>query len=172
MFCPTCQTVMRVNGARCPTCGDGIHPIQTTDVVEVVESSAAYAEGEVPNANGDAAIAITEAVDSTLVPSGKKQLSLLARLPELSVLAWQQPTVRSAVKTGAGAIMLSLAMRAARQWLSAPRNRRAVTDSLGSALGELLRPAEGEQRPWPGNGVEVTETLIYVRRYVRRTSRR
>lgn len=168
MFCPTCQTVMRVNGARCPTCGDAIHRIQSTDVVEVVESSAAYAEGEAPGANGDAAFAITGAMETTLVPSGKKQISLLTRIPELSLLAWQQPAVRSAVKTGAGAIMLSLAMRAARQWLLEPRNRRAVTDSLGSALGELLRPAEGEQRPRQGHGVEVSETFIYVRRTFRR----
>ncbi|HEX8033037.1 MAG TPA: hypothetical protein VF510_04285, partial [Ktedonobacterales bacterium] len=104
MFCPICQTVMRVNGARCPTCGDAIHRIQSTDVVEVVESSAAYAEGEAPGANGDAAFAITGAMETTLVPSGKKQISLLTRIPELSLLAWQQPAVRSAVKTGAGAI--------------------------------------------------------------------
>ncbi|HEX8033265.1 MAG TPA: hypothetical protein VF510_05435, partial [Ktedonobacterales bacterium] len=111
---------------------------------------------------------ITGAMETTLVPSGKKQISLLTRIPELSLLAWQQPAVRSAVKTGAGAIMLSLAMRAARQWLLEPRNRRAVTDSLGSALGELLRPAEGEQRPRQGHGVEVSETFIYVRRTFRR----
>jgi len=168
MFCPTCQTVMRVNGARCPTCGNAIHPIQATDVVEVVESSAACAEGEVPDVNGDAALAITGAMDTTLVPSGKKSMSLLARLPELSLLAWQQPAVRSVVKTGAGAIMLSLAMRAVRQWLLEPRIRRAVTDSVGSALGELLRPAEGEQRPPQVHGVVVTETFIYVRRTYRR----
>lgn len=168
MFCPTCQMVMRVNGARCPTCGDGIHPIQATDIVEVDENSAAYVEGEIPDANEDAAVAITEAVDITLVPSGKKQISLLARLPELSVLAWQQPAVRSAVKTGAGAIMLSLAMRAARQWLLELGNRRTLTDSLGPTLRELLRPAEGDQRPWPGHGVEVTEAFIYVRRTFRR----
>lgn len=168
MFCPTCQTVMRVDGALCPTCGDATHPIQATDVVEVVESSAAYTEGAAPDMNGDVAITITKARDTALVPSEKKPIALLARLPELSMLAWQQPAVRSAVKTGAGAILLSLAMRAARQWLLEPRHRRAVTDSLGPALGELLRPAEGEQRRQRGRGVEVTETFIYVRRTFRR----
>ncbi len=84
------------------------------------------------------------------------------------MLAWQQPAVRSAVKTGAGAILLSLAMRAARQWLLEPRHRRTVTNALEPALGELLRPAEGERRRWSQRGVEVTETFIYVRRTVRR----
>lgn len=168
MFCPTCQTVMRVDGVLCPTCGDAIHPIEATDVVEVVESSAAYAVGGARGTNGGAALTITRARDAALVPSGTKPVSLLSRLPELSMLAWQQPAIRSAVKTGAGAIALSLAMRVARQWLLEPRRRKAVTDSLGPALGELLRPTEGEQRLRRGRGVEVTETFILIRRTFRR----
>lgn len=167
MFCPACQTVMRVDGTLCPTCGDAMHPILSTDIVEVVESSAAFTESETPSAHGDAALTIRVTRDADLVVQGKKQDSLLSRIPELSVIAWQQPAVRSAVKTGAGAIMLSLAMRVARQWLLEPSRRRAVTDSLVPTLGELLRPAVREQRRWPRGGAEVTETFIYVRRIVR-----
>lgn len=171
MYCPTCQTVMRVDEALCPTCGDAIHPIRATDVVEVVESSAtsaAFAERVDFDTSGDTVITITGAMDAALVASGKKPMSLLARLPELSLLAWRQPAIRSAVKTGAGAIMLSLTMRAARQWLLEPRRRRTATDSLRPALGELLRPTVREQRRWQGRGVEVTETFIYIRRTLRR----
>ncbi len=168
MFCPACQTVIRVDGAHCPTCGDAMHPILATDVVEVVESSAALAESAAPGANAGVALTIRGTRDADLVVQGKKQGTLLARIPELSLLAWQQPAVRSAVKTGAGAIMLSLAMRVARQWLLEPSRRRAMTDSLVPTLGELLRPAAREQRHWPRRGVEVTETFIYVRRTLRR----
>lgn len=167
MFCPTCQTVMRIDGALCPTCGDAIHPILATDVVESVEGSAAFADGEAPDMHGDTTIAIREAMGTHLVAQDKEQVSLLARIPELSLIAWQQPAVRSAVKTGAGAIMLSLAMRAARQWLLEPRRQKAVTDSLMPALGDLLRPGERIQRRGPGRGAEVTETFIYVRRTLR-----
>lgn len=168
MFCPTCQTVMRVDGVLCPTCGDAIHPIQASDIVEAVESNAVYAEGVAAGANGDATITLTAPMDTALVARAEKRTSLLARLPELSLIAWQQPAVRSAVTTGAGAIALSLAMRVARQWLLEPRRRGTVADSLVPPLGDLLRPAEREQRQWPRRGVEVTETFIYIRRSFRR----
>lgn len=164
MYCPTCQAVMRVDGALCPTCGDPLHAIRTTDAVEVVEGSAIYADGQAPGATEDMTLTIREAMGTHLVARGKTQDSLLARIPELSLLAWQQPAVRSAIKTGAGAIMLSLAMRVARQWLLEPRRRRAVTDSIMPAMGELLRPGEGPHRHGPGGGAEVIETFIYVRR--------
>lgn len=167
MFCPTCQTVMRVDGALCPACGDAIHPILATDVVEAVEGSAAYAEGAAPSGNGDPAITIAEAADTALVTQEKKQMSLLTRIPELSLRAWQQPAVRTAVRTGAGAIALSLALRVARQWLLEPRRQAAVVDSLVPTLGELLRPAEAVQRRSPRRGVEVSETIVYVRRTIR-----
>jgi hypothetical protein len=145
-----------------------MHPILATDVVEVVESSTAFAESAAPGATGEATLTIRAARDADLVVQGKQQGTLLARIPELSLLAWQQPAVRSAVKTGAGAIMLSLAMRVARQWLLEPSRRRAMTDSLVPTPGELLRPAAREQRRWPRRGMEVTETFIYVRRTLRR----
>ena len=164
MFCPTCQTVIRIDGALCPTCGDSMQAIRTTHAAEVVESSAGYAEGEASGANGDMTITIREAMGANLVRHSKTQDSLLARVPEMTLLAWQQPAVRSAIKTGAGAIMLSLAMRVARQWLLEPRRQRAATGSLMPPLGELLRPVEATQRRALVRGAEVIETFIYVRR--------
>lgn len=169
MFCPTCQSVMRVNEALCPACGDATHPILATDVVEVIEANTTYPQEALPGGDTAGSMIVPERRNTALVPQGKKQMSLLARIPELSQLAWQQPTVRAAVKTGAGAIMLSLAMRVARQWLLEPRRRAAVTDTLVPTLGELLRPADRERRSGSRHGSEVTETFIYV--HVRRTTR-
>jgi hypothetical protein len=93
--------------------------------------------------------------------------SALATLSHAGAVAWRQPAVRAAVRAGASAMALSVALRIATRLLASRSARQAATEAALPSLMQLLEP--GEQRTMPrGHGVEVTETVIYMRRITRR----
>jgi hypothetical protein len=132
------------------------------DAVDVVEATAEVGAGE-PVADSETpvqagALAVAE-------PSGPFALPVPMRLAELTLVAWRQPAVRAAVKTGASALALSLALRAARHILTHPGARRAVTRSALPSLSGLLQPESSDGRE---HGAMVIETYVYMRRVIRR----
>lgn len=98
----------------------------------------------------------------------------LAALAQLPALAWRQPVVRSAVKTGASAVALSVAIRIAGKVLASRGAREVARESLLPALADLIAPAESEPRPLRrlrrgrrARGEPISEVFIYMRRTVR-----
>lgn len=161
MFCPTCQTVVWAALETCPTCGGTMREVEAGDAVDVVEATAEIGTGE-PAAGLDASgVPDPLAVAAT---SERMALPVSVRLAELTFAAWRQPAVRAAVKTGASALALSLAMRAARHALLRPSTRRVVLRPVLPTLSDLL-PSEADARR--ERGPVVIETFVYVRRVVR-----
>lgn len=172
MLCPTCQTAVPGGSGFCPTCGatirdmtgrDDTDNLDEIEVVEVTaeimpESPAPVADSGEPAMNDDITTALT-----IRGPAGEP-IPALNRARELALAAWRQPAVRAVVRTGASAVALSLAMRAARQALASPRPRRTATRSALPAMAELFQP---EARERDGEYV-VVETIFYMRRVVRR----
>lgn len=163
MFCPTCQTVVRTSSGPCPTCGGTMREIAAGDAVEVVETTA--------EVRPEAVIQTTRALPpetetlSVAASHASAALPVQVRLAELSLAAWRRPFVRAAVKTGASALALSLAMRATRHALIRPAVRRVALRSAPAALKSVLEadpPADSER------DAAVIETFVYVRRVVRR----
>jgi hypothetical protein len=82
--------------------------------------------------------------------------------------------VRSAVKTGAGAVALSLVWRVAGAALRGGRARRLLASQMADAslapmVSELLRGATPARRlRRRGRRGEIVEEMIYVRRVFRR----
>ena len=172
MYCPTCQSALAEIAEACPTCGDDLRPIEATDTVLSVEGAArADAIPDSPDAPSLVGEAETDRASLLPVVSRRGDTRAIARLPQLSVLAWRQPGVRAAVKTGAGAIALSLAMRAAGRMLTDRRSRSLASRAVTSLLGEQLRPARPSGAPSHSETFEIMETYISVRR-VRRIVRR
>ncbi|HEV2404207.1 MAG TPA: hypothetical protein VGR88_02075, partial [Ktedonobacterales bacterium] len=113
---------------------------------------------------------------ASLLPAIRErpETRVLARLPRLTVVAWSQPKVRAAMKTGASALALTLAMRAAGRMLTDRRSRGGASRAVGSLLGEALRPTRptrASDSASHGEMVEILETYISVRT-VRRVARR
>lgn len=164
MYCPTCQMAVRDSHDYCPTCGGTMRDVAATDDIEVVEVTAEVmpetpmtSTGE-PATNGDIirTLAVRRA-SGELTPA-------FSRAREVALAAWRQPAVRAAVRTGASAVALSLAVRLARQAIASPRARGTVTRTALPALSEFFRPeTEG-----PSGDYEVVETIFYMRRVVRR----
>ena len=159
MFCPTCQTVVWTEPETCPTCGGTMRAVAAGDAVEIVEAVAEPRTDEPANDEHapSGVTALTVAQPATL--------PLPVRLAELSVAAWRQPAVRAAIKTGASALALSLAMRAARRALTRSPSRRLAARPTLPALSDLLprETPDGRER-----GTIVIETFVYIRRVVRR----
>lgn len=169
MECPTCLTDLREAPGRCPVCGADLARMDATVSLPIAEG---VVEGVVREAAPDGErLESTAAVHTlTVVRPAERQVSLLQRAAQLPALAWQRPAVRAAVKTGASAVVLSLAARAARQWLRPSIPRRSVPASALPALVDALRerdPANHASDPYD-QGVVVSETFVYIRRVIRR----
>lgn len=172
MLCPTCQTVVPDGSGFCPACGAALRDMTSMDEIqgeiEVVEVTAEIMP-ETPAAEAGAGAApMGDGITTALTlrgPAGEAAPAVV-RARELALAAWRQPAVRAAVKTGASAVALSLAMRAARQALASPRPRRTVTRSVLPTLTDLFQPeAQGSANE---GEYEVVETIFYMRRVVRR----
>ena len=105
------------------------------------------------------------------VIEGERSTDLVVARPSLPALLWRQPAVRAVARAGAGAVALTLGMRLLRGWLGRGplRSRqlaRATTSALPSARQLLDHSMDGVERP--ARGDEVVETIIYVRRVLRR----
>jgi hypothetical protein len=176
MYCPTCQLALVETVESCPTCGDAVRPLAPDDPVLSVES-VAHGESLVGAAQVSSLGEAAEPDGESLLPvvSRRGDLRVIPRLPQLTALAWREPRVRAAVKTGAGAIALSLAMRAASRMLTDRRSRAVATRAATSLIGERLRPPSQRDpgvRPEGGGEIfEIVETYISVR-HVRRVVRR
>ena len=133
------------------------------DIPQRAEDAAApewASEGE-----GVATSAMPASTALTVVPQQRPR-SVLAALSHAGALAWRQPVVRSAVRTGASAVALSVALRVAGRLVTSRNARRVATSAALPALTELLEPGERPIRR-RGRGVEISETFIYVRRITR-----
>lgn len=165
MFCPTCQMVVPDGPGVCPACGDTLRDLAATDEIEVVEVTAELMP-DVATVPPDGS-AIPDAIPATALavrPAAAELSPALTRAGQLAIAAWRQPAVRAAVKTGASAVALSLAFRAARQALASPSARRAVARDALPSLSDLFHTGN---EPPDGRYV-VVETYIYMRRVVRR----
>ncbi len=164
MICSTCHTTVEVVEAPCPACGC---------------PPGAVVEGSLAESSGQAAIPLELPADiptgaaskqiGTLAPApvrARPTQVVLAALPRFPALLWRQPVVRAAVRTGASAIALSLAVRMAERVLADRGARSAIPDDHLPPLARWLEPsspARGPRRRRRGSA-EVTETLIYIRR--------
>jgi hypothetical protein len=169
MECPTCLTDLREAAGRCHVCGADLARTDATASRPIVEG---VVEGVVREAapDGERLESAAAVHTLTIVRPAEQQVSLLQRAAQLPALAWQRPAVRAAVKTGASAVALSLAARAARQWLRPSVARRPLSASALPTLMDALRerdPARDNGSPHD-QGVVVSETLVYIRRVIRR----
>ena len=181
MYCPTCQTVVAASDeltieTHCPVCGASLQPMTTADAVVTFEDAAVRVEGA-PEQHwicGYRPADYDQKPPMAVILRRRKQdvVTKFEHVAALPALAWRQPVVRAAVKTGAGAVALSLAAHAARRWLEGSQRGRAsgegllpvLADALGSPdYGPPLRRERG-----PDEGVLVVETFIYARRVIRR----
>jgi hypothetical protein len=95
---------------------------------------------------------------------------LIVRQAGLPALLWQQPAVRVAVQSAAGAIAVTLGMRLLRAWLAHPRAAGRVASSVLPAFADLLQApnmAEADLARRERDG-EVVETVVFMRWVVRR----
>lgn len=172
MYCPTCQLALIEMVEVCPTCGEPMRAIEPTDAVRSVEG---VAHGESLPGDDVEMSASGARSEPSLLPaiSRSGDTRVMTRLPRLTALVWSQPKVRAAVRTGAGAVALSLAMRAASRVLSDRRSRSVASRATASLLGERprSRPQGDTLAPLGGEIFEVMETYISVRS-VRRIVRR
>jgi hypothetical protein len=168
MFCPSCQLVVAEAPETCPACGGALRNIGAADAVELVEATASIAGAD--TGSGARAHASTAGSDIRAVARlPRQEVPALARLAELPARAWRQPAVRSAVRTGAGALALSLMVHAARTVITSRRARGQVTDGMVPAVLRALQPqTQGQRSDERGQAAVVVETLIYVRQTVRR----
>lgn len=156
----------------CPACG---HPMGTTvaaggncvaSQTRVVESSADGHELRVSYMPAR----VAREDQRELVPT-TLAYPILATLAQLPALAWRQPVVRSAVKTGASAVALTVAMRVAGKVFASRGAREVARESLLPALADLISPAESDPRPLRrsrrARGEQISEIFIYMRRTVR-----
>ncbi len=164
MFCPSCQLAVPGAPRSCPACGGSLRDVSPVDAVELVEAGGASAESS-GSETGVTLVATREIAPLADPPA----LPALVRLRELPALAWRQPVVRAAVRTGASTLALSLALRAARALVSARSSSVALPRGAAPTLAEMLQPRGAVRDLPPGESqVEIVETFVYVRRVVRR----
>lgn len=103
----------------------------------------------------------------------KPQYPTLAALAQLPALAWRQPVVHAAVKTGASAVALSVALRVAGRMLASRGAREGARESLLPTLADLIAPTETDALPLrrarrvrSARGEQVSEVFIYMRRTI------
>lgn len=168
MFCPSCQLVVAEAPEACPACGGGLRDVGAADAVELVEATASFASADTgAGASTHAGTAGSETRAVARLP--RRETPALARLAELPALAWRQPAVRSAVRTGAGALALSLMVHAARTLITSRRARGQVTEGMVPAVLRALQPqTQGQRGDDRGQAAVIVETIIYVRQTVRR----
>ena len=136
-----------------------------------VDDTSEHAQNDVAPAwvaegNIVAEVVVPESTALTIAPQ-QPQRSVLAALAHAGAVAWRQPAVRAAVRTGATAVALSVALRMAGRLVTSRSARQVATQAALPGLAELLEP--GDQRvARHGRGSEVTETFIYTRRVTRR----
>ena len=165
MFCPACQAVLPHEAERCPTCDAELRPALAVDSVALVEAAAVTPVEPAADREPGTAIVVRGAQD--------RALTSLTRAAQLPALVWRRPAVRAAVKTGASAVALSLALRAARMLLAARRQtaRQPVpANSLLPTLTDLLRTHEqppATSSPDRPQARVVSETIIYIRHSMR-----
>lgn len=169
MECPACLTDLLEAPGRCPVCDADLTRADAA-APTIVEG---VVEGEVREAapDGERLESATAVHTLTVVRPAEQQVSLLQRAAQLPALAWQRPVVRAAVKTGASAVALSLAARAARQWLrpGATPSRSAPTSALPTLIDALRERDPARRTGDTGDqGVVVSETFVYIRRVIRR----
>jgi hypothetical protein len=139
-----------------------MRPLEASDAIEVVEGTV-VAEEAVELAGTSSGTGTALAV----IPERARGAPALRRLSGVPALLWRQPGVRAAVKTGAGTVMLTLALRAARQ-VAARRSLYGASGSMLPTLADLLRGPEEARRRQGTRTAQVTETFIYIRRVTRR----
>lgn len=163
--CPACGASATREASYCVACGQ---PIRRLAAVRVVEADGAALESQAHDTTSEALALTSEATPDI------QALTLGERLTTLASVAWRQPAVRSAVKTGASAVALSLVWRVAGAALRGGRARRmllaqAESESLGPMVNELLRGATpGKRLRRRGRRGEIIEEMVYVRRIFRR----
>jgi hypothetical protein len=142
-----------VDERRCPTCGREMLAADALAETRVVEGSI-----ELSADGGDG---------HALAPSAAPHPALVA-LSRLPALAWRQPVVRTAVKTGASAVALTFALRLAGRIIAGRRARQVARETLLPVLSDLVSPGEGQSRAGRrGRRGEISETFVYIRRTIR-----
>jgi len=181
MWCPVCLSVVperdeRMAEARCPVCGGALRREATEDAPMTTDGAVERGWDGRALVDEERVEQVERALTIRRQPEAKAPVTVVERMTALPALAWRQPAVRSMVKTGAGAVALTLLARAARRWLDGTRSGGAA------AAGERLLPAladalgSPERRPRavraPGRRSDdsalVVETFIYARRVIRR----
>lgn len=176
MICPTCRAVTDEAVAVCPVCDQ---PYSRAKLARVIEG--AFTLEDTPpdewqaqreqEATTTALVAASRVstLPSVVLPSpGAALAPMLRALPRLPALAWRQPVVRAAVRTGASAVAVSLATRMATHWLTRRVGRQALSQNALEML-PLLGDGLGEHalHPRRGRGQRVTvETFVYLRRTI------
>ncbi|MDE3229420.1 MAG: zinc ribbon domain-containing protein [Chloroflexota bacterium] len=156
-YCAACGERATLDASYCVACGRPLQP-------HAISRSLTPAPMRVVEADAPAPPATVAPVET----------SPLAALPRLAALAWRQPAVRSAVKTGASAVALSLVWRLAGAALTRGRAQRlllppADSESLAPMVGDLLREATpGKRLRRRGRRGEIVEETVYIRRIFRR----
>ncbi len=169
MTCAYCHHELTAGERTCPACGREAHPGDVLAELRVVEGWIEPSEpGQIAYLMARAA-APDDKDGRALVPVAPSHpaLTALARLP---ALAWRQPIVRSAVKTGASALALTVALRLAGRLVMSRGGRQVARESLLPTLSDLLQQSEQGQPLTRRSGhSEISETFIYIR--IRRTVR-
>jgi hypothetical protein len=169
MECAFCQHEVEELDAdehACPACGQILRVEDAPGKPRVVEGSIEPGETLEELAYMPARDAAPRSRAIVPAVSAHPALVTLARLP---ARAWRQPAVRSAVKTGASAVALTLAFRLAGRLVVSRGGRQVARDGLLPLVAEMLQPREPERperRRGRGSG-EVSETLVYMRRTIR-----
>jgi hypothetical protein len=187
MNCTCCAQELKASDWSCPACG---HPVASANAAVVSNERLVAGGGRIAPIREHAA---PGAVDTSIMASASRALVAVKSDPppfialsRLPALAWRQPAVRAAVRTGASALALSLALRLAGRWAMSHGARQMVRQaghaSLLPALSEMLN--EGLDQGNGAHGVrgmremkrrrtirrvrrgQVTETLIFIRRTV------
>jgi hypothetical protein len=180
MYCPTCQTAVaagdeRADEQRCAICGAEMQAETAEDAVETIGNAVVRVEGA-PEHHWICGYLpeYAQKPPMAVILRRRKQevVTKFERVAALPALAWRQPAVRAAVKTGAGAVALSLAAHAARRCLEGSHWGHASGEGLLPALVDALgsqerRPRMRSERG-PDEGALVVETFIYARRVIRR----
>jgi hypothetical protein len=167
MKCAHCHFELAAGERTCPACGRGVGSQDAHAASRVVEGSIESSELDRLARMTACESAPDDNDIRALVPVAPAHpaLTALARLP---VLAWRQPILRSALKTGASALALTVALRLAGRMVASRGGRQVARESLLPAVADLLQQGENEQPiTRRGRSGEVTETFIYIRRTVR-----
>jgi len=173
MECAHCRAALRADDAVCPACGRPAPAARAT----IVEGTILPDVNPAPPP-GEFASPPPGAAEETIPPAralvpAQPAHPALAALAHLPACAWRRPAVRSAVKTGAGAVALTVALRLAGRWVTSRGARQAAGESLLPALADLLAQGEDGRAiarraiARRGRHGEITETFIYLRRTVR-----